>query len=115
MNSTPAARSDSISDRGRLQRFEIRDHDDVKAVLDAVDFTPLADAVSTHPVTGRTPYERLPIVRAHFAAYITKPKIDSIVTLRLTLMKDAGLRDACGFSPNPPIHTGGRHEDSGRV
>ena len=74
----------------------------MKAVLYAVDFTPLADAVSTDPITGRRPYERLPIVRAHFAAYLTKPKIDSIVTLHLTLMRDAGLRETCGFSGHVP-------------
>ena len=97
MNSTPAAGSDSISETGRLQRFQIRDHDDVRAVLDAVDFTPLAVAVSNDPITGRRPYQRLPIVRAHFAAYLTKPKIDSIVTLHLSIMRDAALREACGF------------------
>ena len=98
MTTSPAAGSDSISETGRLQRFQLRDPDDVKTVLDAVDFTPLASAVSTDPLTGRRPYERLPIVRAHFAAYLTKPKIDSIVTLHLSIMRDAALREACGFS-----------------
>ena len=103
MNTNPAAGSDSISETGRLQRFRLPDHPDyVKAVLDAVDFTPLAEAVSTQPVTGRTPYERLPIVRAHFAAYLTKPRIDSIVTLHLTVMRDAWFREACGFTGPVP-------------
>ena len=67
-----------------------------------MDFTPMASAVSTNPATGRRPYDRLPIVRAHFAEYLTKPKIDSIVTLHWTILRDAALRAACGFSGPVP-------------
>ena len=85
MVTPPAAKSDSISDTGDLQRFELQDLDDVKVVLDTVDFNPMVTAISPSLTRGPKPYPRLPVIRAHFAGYLIKPRIDSITALHWAL------------------------------
>ena len=107
MIATPAAWSDSTSGTGSLQRIGSQDLDHTLAVLDAVDFTPMVNAITPTPApgTGRRPYDRLPIVRAFFASYVVRPRVDSIVTLRLLLLRDDALREACGFGDKIPSRT----------
>ena len=105
MNAPPAAKSDSISDTGHLQRFEIQDLDDVNAVLDTVDFSPMVAAISPSSEKGPKAYPRLPIIRAHFAGYLIKPKIDSITAFHWALANNPALRDVCGFKGRIPDRT----------
>ena len=102
MATPPATKSDSTSVYDRLQRFEIRDLDDLAAVLNAADFAPLADAITPRSVRGPKPYPRLPIIRAHLAAYLVKPKIDSITALHWSLANNPALAKVCGFGDKIP-------------
>ena len=106
MNTPPAAKSDSISDTGHLQRFEIHDLDDVRAVLDTVDFSPMVKAITPYlSVRGPKPYPRLPMIRAHFAGYLIKPRVDSITALHWALANNPELQAVCGFDDRIPDRT----------
>ena len=106
MNAPPAAKSDSISGKGHLQRFEIQDLNDVRAVLDTVDFSPMVMAISPDPaIRGPKPYPRLPIIRAHFAGYLIKPRVDSITALHWALANNPTLAKVCGFGDRIPDRT----------
>ena len=106
MATPPAANSDSISGKGHLQRFEIQDLDDVRAVLDTVDFSPMVMAISPDPaIRGPKPYPRLPIIRAHFAGYLIKPRVDSITALDTRTAERARCTLFPNLGPAPNVGT----------
>jgi len=105
METSPAAKSDSISGTGDLQRFEILDPDDVRAVPDTVDFISKVKAISPSIVRGPKAYPRLPIIRALLGGYLTNSRINSVTALQYALANKLALKDVGGFDDWVPDRT----------